>query len=269
MQKLSIEQLKKNELDILIEIDRFCREHEIQYSLAGGTLLGAVRHKGFIPWDDDIDLMMTREQYEKFITLFSKETGRYRVITYQNNPQYNYMYAKVVDSQTKVVEDYNFPVDELGVFVDIFPVDSIGNTVQEAKQKLKKVKFKKFLCVASCWEHFYINSNRSLLRQIPRFCFFLMSRFINVRNTNKQIEKYFSFDEKMEYWGCVCGAYEEREILKKDIFTEYADLEFEGFQFMSIRDYDSYLSSLYHDYMKLPPKDKQAVHHTFVAYKND
>jgi lipopolysaccharide cholinephosphotransferase len=145
MQELSIERLKETELDIFIEIDRFCRKNEIQYSLAGGTLLGAVRHKGFIPWDD-IDLMMTRENYDRFISLFSKEAGRYRVITYQNNPQYKYLFAKVVDSQTKVVEEHYFPVDDLGVFVDIFPIDALGNTIGEAKQKLKKAKFKRFLC---------------------------------------------------------------------------------------------------------------------------
>ena len=269
MQELSIEHLKETELDILIEIDRFCRKQEIQYSLAGGTLLGAVRHKGFIPWDDDIDLMMTRENYDKFISLFSKEAGRYRVITYQNNPQYNYLFAKVVDSQTKVVEDHNFPVDDLGVFVDIFPIDALGDTIGEAKQKLKKVKFKRFLCVASSWKHFYINQNRNFLRQIPRFCFYLMRRFVNARKANAQIEKNFPFDKEKKYWGCVCGSYEEREIMKRDVFTEYTDLEFEGIQFMCIKAYDTYLSSLYHDYMKLPPQSKQVAHHTFVAYKKN
>lgn len=269
MEELDIVQLKKTELNILLYIDRFCRENKIEYSLGGGTLLGAVRHKGFIPWDDDIDLNMTRDNYERFIDLFSRENGRYRLITYKTNPQYKYLFAKVVDTQTRLIEDHNFPVEELGVFVDIFPIDSLANTREAAAEKLKKVKLKRFLCVAACWKHFYINHNRNMLRQIPRLVFFLFSRFINAQKVNDWIEQQFPFDESKKYWGCVCGSYEEREIMERDVFTQYKDMEFEGHRFMGIKNYDTYLSNLYHDYMRLPPKEKQVAHHTFVAYEKN
>lgn len=269
MHELNIEELKKTELDIAIYVDDFCRKNGIQYSLGGGTLLGAVRHKGFIPWDDDIDLNMTRDNYERFIDLFSRENGRYRLVTYKTNPQYKYLFAKVVDTQTCLIEDHNFPVEEMGVFVDIFPIDSLADTKEAAAEKLKKVKFKRFLCVAACWKHFYINHNRNTIRQLPRFAFFLLSRFINVQKANEWIEQQFPFDESKKYWGCVCGSYEEREIMEREVFTQYIDMEFEGHKFMGIKNYDIYLSNLYHDYMKLPPKEKQVAHHTFVAYEKN
>ena len=106
MHELTLEELKKTELDIAIYIDTFCRKNNIEYSLIGGSLLGAVRHKGFIPWDDDIDLNMTRDNYEHFIELFSKENGRYRLVTYKTNPQYKYLFAKVVDTQTHLIENH-------------------------------------------------------------------------------------------------------------------------------------------------------------------
>lgn len=269
MQELNLEQLKNLELNILIKIDNFCRKNEIDYSLGGGTLLGAVRHKGFIPWDDDIDINMTRDNYERFLDLFSRESGRYRLVSYRTNPQYKYLFAKVVDTQTQLVEDHNFPVEELGVFVDIFPIDSLADTREAAAAKLKKVKFKRFLCVAACWKHFYINHNRDMIRQLPRFIFFLLSRSIDVQKVNEWIEQQFPFDETKKYWGCVCGSYEEREIMEQEVFTQYVDMEFEGHRFMGIKNYDIYLSSLYHDYMKLPPKEKQVAHHTFVAYEKN
>lgn len=266
MHELTLEELKKTELDIAIYIDTFCRKNNIEYSLIGGSLLGAVRHKGFIPWDDDIDLNMTRDNYEHFIELFSKENGRYRLITYKTNPQYKYLFAKVVDTQTHLIENHNFPVEEMGVFVDVFPVDSLADTRDAAAKKLKNVKLKRFLCVAACWKHFYINHDRNMIRQIPRFVFFLLSRFIDVQKANEWIEQQFPFDETKKYWGCVCGSYEEREIMEREVFTSYMDVEFENHTFRAIKNYDIFLSSIYHDYMKLPPRDKQVAHHTFSAY---
>ena len=212
---------------------------------------------------------MTRDNYDRFLSLFPKDSGRYQVVSYSNNPQYNYLFAKVVDTQTILVEDHNFPVDNLGVFVDIFPIDALGDSRQQAAAMLKKVKFKRFLCVAACWRHFYINRNRSILRQLPRFGFFLLSRFLDVRKTNLWIEAQFPFAPSKAYWGCVCGSYEEREIMEREVFTQYIDMEFEGHLFMGIKEYDTYLSNLYHNYMELPPKEKQVAHHTFKAYARD
>ena len=266
MKELTLEQIKKRELDILIEIDRFCRQNGIRYSLCGGALIGAVRHKGFIPWDDDIDLNMTRDQFNRFVELFSKEQGRYRLITHRNNPQYNYLFAKVVDTNTCLIEDHNFPIDDLGIFVDIFPVDPLGETKEIAEAKVKKIKFKRFLCVAACWKKFYINRSRSLLRQIPRFLFYILSRFIDVHKTNVWMESQFPFEENKAYWGCFSGSYEEREIMEKDVFNQHIDMEFEGHQFMVMRKYDTFLKNIYNNYMELPPEEKRVAHHTFRVY---
>jgi len=106
MIELDIEALKKVELDILSFIHDFCEKNDIKYSLCGGTLLGAVRHKGFIPWDDDIDIFMLRDQYEKFISLMeNNDDDTFKLITYKNSKNYNLLFAKVVDKRTILIED--------------------------------------------------------------------------------------------------------------------------------------------------------------------
>lgn len=268
--EIQLEELKSIEKNILCVFDLFCKENGIRYSLSGGTLIGAIRHKGFIPWDDDVDIMMNRDEYNRFIELYQKQNrnSRYKLITYETK-NYNYMFAKLVDTSTVLIEDYNKPVEDMGVYIDLFPIDSLGNTYEEARKRLRANKFKLYLTVASNWRKFYINKSRSFLRQIPRAIFYILSRGICANKIFKNIEKRFEFNNEDKFFGCVCGVYEDKEIMDSSIFKEYIYVEFEGKPFMVTKNYDEYLTGIYGDYMQLPPVEKQVTHHTFKAYKKE
>lgn len=264
MKELTLNQIKKIELNILIEFDKICKKNNLKYSLAGGTLLGAIRHKGFIPWDDDIDVFMMREDYNKFIALYNNDSN-YKLITYKNTKNYNYFFAKLVDSSTKIIEEHNKIINDMGVYIDIFPIDFFEDSKEESEKILNKLSFKKYLGVASNWRHFYINKNRSIFRQIPRLFFYFLSRFFNSNKTYSKMETKMKNSAK-KFSGCLCGVYGKNEIMPTEIFESVSEIEFEGHMFFAITSYDYYLKQFYNEYLKLPPKEKQITHHTFKAY---
>ncbi|MCQ2506877.1 MAG: LicD family protein [Lachnospiraceae bacterium] len=266
--ELGLDEIKKSELETMKYIDLFCRKHGITYSLAGGSLLGAVRHKGFIPWDDDIDVLMMRNQYDKFVELWQNEKhDGYKLIHYKKTENYNYFFCKIVDLNTVLIENHTKPVEDMGVFVDIFPIDALGDEADEAKASFNSVNFKKYLAVANAWKHFYYNRNKSWLRQIPRFVFYCMSRCVNARKINERLEKRFPYRDNANYYGYLCGTYGLKEVMPREVFEKYSSLEFEGCDFMVLENYHRYLEALYGDYMKLPPVEKRITHHDFTAYK--
>ena len=119
---MTLDEVKQVELEILEYVDKICKENNIQYSLAYGTMLGAVRHKGFIPWDDDIDILLKREEYEKLLRiLYSKTDEKYQVFSLKDEG-YWYSYAKVTDTRTIIVEKNDRNMKEC-VYIDIFPID--------------------------------------------------------------------------------------------------------------------------------------------------
>ena len=134
MKELTLPELKEIEFDILKVFDAFCKEHNIKYFLAYGTLLGAIRYKKFIPWDDDVDVLVPREDYDRILTLF-QDDDRYNLFAYEKNQDYRFPFAKLCDMTTRKVE---FNLDngvELGVDMDIFPLDYWDNDVEKAKQE--------------------------------------------------------------------------------------------------------------------------------------
>ena len=266
---ISIDELKKIELDILRQIHEVCTQNGFRYSLAGGTLLGAVRHGGFIPWDDDIDIFMPRPDYEKLIEYCKTHQTPFKLICNETESKYSYLFAKAVNPNTVIIEEgSNRTKVDLGVYVDIFPIDGLGGDYESATKKFNKSKFLRELLVAYNWKKYFRSKTRSIIYEPIRLMMFLISRFVRHSKIINKIQRIYRPEdfENSNYSACICGAYRLKEINSKEVYSNFTDIEFEGEKFKAITNYDAYMKSIYGDYMKLPPKEKQKSHHTFVAY---
>ena len=148
MIEIKEEEMKKVQLDILIEVDRFCKENHLRYAIAYGTLIGAIRHHGFIPWDDDIDLLMLREDYERFIQTFNQNNqGPFRVLHQSLNPKFPYEFAKVEDQRYRLIENLATTY-QMGIAIDIFVLDDIGSDPKRVQETINRNRYYKHaLCV--------------------------------------------------------------------------------------------------------------------------
>ena len=244
---------------ILCEIDAYCKENNIKYFLSGGTCLGAVRHHGFIPWDDDGDIMMPRDDYEKFIRSFGQNTkSRYRIITLDNDPKCNLPYARVWDPDTRVIHKTIY-APEIGVSVDVFPIDGVSNS--KTRRKIFYWRLKVLDTISS----------EAIRKQFSE-----RHRFIAIRKIVGRIARVFgahAFASRMnalakrtsyntsDLVACSLPAhYGERETIEKKHMSEAVYMDFESSKFPVPSGYDVYLTNLYgKDYMKVPdgPKDGQ------------
>lgn len=266
---ISIDELKEIELEILKEIHKICVENGFRYSLAGGTLLGAVRHGGFIPWDDDIDIFMPRPDYNKLIEYCKMHQTPFKLICHETEKKYSYLFAKAINPNTTIIEAGANRTDvDLGVYVDIFPIDGLGDDYKSATNKFNTRRFSRELLVAYNWKKYFRSKTRSIIYEPIRLVMFLLSRCANHNKLINKIQKRFSPNdfENYKYSACICGAYRLKEINTKEVYSEYTDIEFEGVKFKVIKNYDAYMGSIYGDYMKLPPKEKQVSHHLFNAF---
>ena len=266
---ISLEELKNIELGILKEVHNVCIDNGFRYSLAGGTLLGAVRHGGFIPWDDDIDILMPRPDYNKLIEFCKNNSTPFKLICHETIDEYSYLFAKVINPNTVIKEEgVNRDNIDLGVYIDIFPIDGLADDYEKAKKKFNISRFKRELLVAYNWKKYFRSKTKSWIYEPIRLAMFFLSRFVQPKKLiNKIQSQYSAVDfEKTEYAGCVCGAYRTKEIVCQTIFTEYTDIEFEGNLFKCVKQKEEYLTHIYGNYMQLPPKEKQVSHHTFEAF---
>lgn len=257
MRPIDLEEQKQIQLNILIKVDQFCRENNLRYSLGGGTLLGAVRHKGFIPWDDDIDIMMPRPDYDKFVRSFNGYDEDLTCEAYELNKKHRYICGKVYNNKT-VQEEPN-AIKNIGIFIDIFPIDGFPSNESHRKTFLRKV----FL-----WEGIFCLKQSKHNGSLKKICIKLILSIIPASYINNKLNKLltkYPFSTT-PYSGAVCGSYREKECYKSDLFTQYTELEFEKQKFMSIQDYHSYLIQHYGDYMKLPPENKRIPFHTVKSY---
>ncbi len=265
-ERLSLEELKKHQIGILDALASFCDRNGIPYYLSGGTLLGAVRHKGYIPWDDDIDVCMMRRDYERFIRTFNGSNDRYKVYSIENDPGFLREYGKVLDMRTVLFEP-----DESGkklcVNIDLFVVDPapaddrLVSRMYDRRDRLRRKKilreqskYQKVTGFHSLW--YFI---RGLLRRM------IPERYY-VKQLVKNARRFSDFDS--EYVGDFCGYYHGQPRVKvpRALFAETVFLDFEGKQYRAPAGYDAWLKALYGDYMTLPPEEERVSHHRFVAY---
>lgn len=255
---ITMEELRAIQLDILDKIHAFCTERGIRYSLGGGTLLGAVRHKGYIPWDDDIDIMLPRPDYDRFLKEFEGKYAELNLQHYENDITCCIPFAKVYDNRTVLIEK----VQKSGIYIDVFPIDGLP---EESRIHEYLTLYHKYLHKIYFMTPFYLVTG-SLMNRIKYYV-----KKVLFPPRKKYIADFYSYLLSFNFGksvnaGAICGVYAEKELMPRKTFESYITVEFEGRHYMAIRDYDAYLTKHYGDYMQLPPKEKQVSHHVFTAY---
>lgn len=262
----TIDELKKIQLNILLCINEFCRDNGISYSLACGTLLGAIRHKGYIPWDDDIDIQLLREDYEKLVTSFPEEYKNIRLLSLERNDSWNRAYARAYDYRTIEIEGVRGEIEGLGVGIDVFPIDSAPD---DNSRWIKYNKKRMFLQNIYQLKLMRLSSNRFLFKNLIIIIAQLLLLPFTLRALsqiiNRYAQKYNTKGFQYLYENCQGIGKRRNKFLFED-FSEYIDVEFEGYKLKAIKGYDDYLKNSYGEYMKLPPVEKRVSTHTFEAY---
>ena len=261
MDDKTLRKLQLTELDILIEIDKICKENNIQYFLIGGTLLGAVRHKGFIPWDDDIDIGMIRSDYEKFIDLcLNKNVLGEKYFLHCNESDENYFipFVKVKKNNTTFAEEH---IDKVkthkGIFLDIFPYDN----VPKQKSIMQRIQA---IIVRNIHYAIYVKYGIYRLKDKKRKALTWIFTLLPVK-TLKKMNKCFSmiFEKRKnnKYIVSLAGSssYVEETLSKERLFP-LKKTKFENLDFYAFNDNDYYLAQLFGDYMKLPPEEDRKTH---------
>ena len=271
MQEIDLLQQKKIMIDIMIKIDEFCNKNNINYFLADGTMIGAARHKGFIPWDDDIDIMMPRADYELFIKNFPDSYENLALASpYDESPMY--YYAKVYDKRTIKIEELDYGTHKpLGIDIDVFPIDGEPdnyNVFMKDYYRRKKILGKYCRIVAS-----RTNKECSFKQKVKNIVVEIWKKTVapdikTLIDEYNRIAKKYNYDDS-NYVGeiSVYGGKTSRH--KKEIFNGYTLIEFEGYRFRAPLDYKTYLTDKYGDYMKLPPESERVTHHNYKAYWKD
>lgn len=265
MEKIDELELRRIQLTSLQKIDTFCHENGIRYYLAYGTLLGAVRHKGYIPWDDDIDIMMPRPDYVRFINTFNGFTINNRVVSHLLDPAYPWPFAKVVDTNTVMEEHIKYAYKNMGVYVDIFPIDGIPDNKRKMLWQYRYVKFLKLLLSLKRGKKFY--SRKSWQNFLLNFSF-----LVSFINYDKLLQKFdsvisqYNFEEMNNTMILVLAGYGKDEIIPKSFYDKTMNLEFEKIFFDAPIEFEKWLEHIYGDYMTPPPIEKRITHHANVAY---
>ena len=261
-------ELREIQLGLLDKVLDFCRENHLHCWLYGGTLLGAVRHKGYIPWDDDIDLTMPRGDFIRFMKEFPQDE-RFGILSIVTSKRCCYNHAKVFDRRTRIRE--KITVDqELGVNIDIFPLDNLTDDHQQAVELVHRILFwQKILWI----KLIKFKKDRSLGKTLILATGKLLTLPISVWQVAHKIYKMsqtYSLNTNSIYVGPVSSlSYREREIFKREWFAEDAEMMFEGRSCSVPCGWDALLTQVYGDYMTPPPVEKRSSTHNFTAEWED
>lgn len=270
--ELTIKQTQEISLEILKIVADICEEQDLRYYLIYGTLIGAVRHKGYIPWDDDVDIMMPRPDYDRLLAYLYKNIDQYpdlEVFNHDVNKLYPYMITRISDKRYEIQMENEKPYG-MGVFIDIYPYDGLGNNENEALKYGLKGDRLSSICYQATRDHFAIETTTSMLRKMIKYPFYLMSKMIGkdrIQDNLERLARVKPYDENA-YVGCVVWlSGGMRDIFPREWFEEYITVPYEKYEFRIPKDYDKILSHIYGDYMKLPPEKDRIGHHNYKVYR--
>lgn len=261
MRDISLEEAKRLELEILINVADFCEKHGLRYYLAYGTLIGAIRHKGFIPWDDDIDIWMPRSDYNKLIEIYNAENEdkTFHLIAPTAKESGFHTFVKIINVNTEKIEMGQKKGSVLGVDIDIFPLDGEPEDEKENEKWYKKLKqlYKRYTFSCKSLDGYPLKTKIHILLyrgDAPR--------------RNKIFAETLKLHAQYPYEECkYVGAMESidiglKERYEREWFEESVMVEFEGLSFRAPKGYHEVLTKTYGDYMQLPPESKRVTHHS-------
>lgn len=262
MDSSTLRKVQLVQLEIAEEIARVCDLNNIKYFLTDGTLLGSIRHKGFIPWDDDLDIGMLRCEYEKFLTIApSCLNKKYKLVEWKSDSNYPHPMGKIIKRGTVYKESKRRDLGEQGIWVDVFPYDDVlGNITQRTFQ----LKLLRALIRAKCrYSTWHVSDGIIISKYLKNIPFRIVSKFLKKEWLIKKYESVSRMDEEKKCnYVYENGTDDYKEwIFKKEYLSELVIGKFENHDFYIPKKYNEYLTTAYGDYMVLPPKEQRENRH--------
>ena len=265
MKEMTLRELQLFSLEIMKDVHRFCTDYHIEYSLLDGSLIGAIRHKGFIPWDDDIDIVLRRPDYERFCQTYKSD--RFKLKCRENDPGCMVPFARVYDDQkTTIRTQAPWCKDEVGVWIDVVPADCVIEDVDAFEKyynKSRKIWLRsgtsRTACCSFIWDKPLVYNLKLMIKKIY---------FLNGKRTDYYVKKVINRAKAIKwgdtrFWGqltTMCDNIKGHH--RVEIFTHSILKPFEDTEFFVMNGYDEYLRDNYHDYMQLPPVEKRRAHYS-------
>ena len=254
----SLKEIQTVMLEMLADIDRVCVKNNINYSLDSGTMLGAVRHQGFIPWDDDMDIAMTRDDYIKFTEIANKELdGKYQFQCMENTKEYPYNFGKVFCVNTTYTESFTAKLNIChGIYIDVFPMDYVD--VSRPKWlAFNRSMVSKFTQLRYAHLNMISGKRYALLKHLP----------LKLINTCCKKHMMYCYKKRGAYVQKLCHYGKNKPPIRSSFYTDTIRVPFENYEFPISRDYDEFLRGRYGDYMRLPSKEQQKPNHSIIGVK--
>lgn len=260
------ERIQSIELKMLLEFDSLCKKYNISYTLAGGTMIGAVRHKGFIPWDDDVDVYVLRDDFNRIRKIFPKELAGTKIFyqSHQTDKNYYYQFDKLRMNGTIFKETFleNHKINH-GVFIDIFPIDYVPNN--PILRMIQYIEYRSIRLILMC-KYININARKGIkkyLATIIRLIFWWTNLDKLYAKGEKIAQKYLDIKDKCQYVRNLnsVGSDGTKETYLIEDLKKTQKIEFESYLLSISTNYDQMLRKIYNDYMKLPPKDERKTRH--------